>query len=104
MLTRYVSNFYSSRPWNLLYASLSVLMVVAGYIPPGPNFGSTRQPLVVSVDPLMNTTLTCNASSTYPLLRKLGYCKSCWRCSSMARKTYLNLELIRQRNLNRPYL
>jgi hypothetical protein len=65
------------RPLNLLYASLSVLIVVAGYIPLGPNFGGTRQPLVVSADPLTNTTLTCNASSTYALPRKLGHCKSC---------------------------
>jgi hypothetical protein len=91
------------RPLNLLYASLSVLMVVAGYIPLGPNFGGTRQPLVVSADPLTNTTLTCNASSTYALPRKLGYCKSCWRYSSMARKTYPKLGLIRQRHLNPPY-
>lgn len=48
----------------------------------------TRQPLVVSADPLINITLTCNASYTYALIRKLGYCKSCWWCSSMARKTY----------------
>jgi hypothetical protein len=78
-------------------------MVVAGYIPLGPNFGGTRQPLVVAADPLMNTTLTCNASSTYPLLYKLGYCKSCWQCSSMARNTYPNLEPIRQRDLNPVY-
>jgi hypothetical protein len=92
------------RPLNLLYTSLSVLMVVAGYIPLGPNFGSTRQPLVVSADPLTNITLTCNASLTYALLRKLGYCKSYWRYSLIARKTYLNLGLICQRHLNPPYL
>jgi hypothetical protein len=83
------------RPLNLLYASLSVLMVVAGYIPLGSNFGGIRQLLVVSADPLTNTTLTCNASLTYALLRKLGYCKFCWRYSLMARKTYPNLGLIR---------
>jgi hypothetical protein len=92
------------RPLNLLYTSLSVLMVVAGYIPLGPNFSGTRQPSVVSANPLTNTTLTYNASSTYTLPRKLGDYKSYRRCSSMARKTYLNLKPIRQRDLNLVYL
>jgi hypothetical protein len=92
------------RPLNLLYTSLSVLIVVAGYIPLGPNFGGTRQPSVVSADPLTNTTLTYNASSTYTLPCKLGDCKSYRRCSSMARKTYPNLKPIRQRDLNPVYL
>jgi hypothetical protein len=85
ILTRYACFGYAitlrflsliGRPLNLLYASLSVLMVVAGYILLSPNFGSIRQPLVVSTDLLTNTTLTYNASSTYALLRKLGDCKS----------------------------
>jgi hypothetical protein len=51
ILTRYACFSYTvtlrflsliERPLNLLYASLSILMVVASYIPLGPNFGGTR--------------------------------------------------------------
>jgi hypothetical protein len=48
---------------------------------------------------LINTTLTCNASSTYTLPRKLCYCKLCGWHSLIVRNPNPNLEPIRQQDL-----